>query len=90
MDRQDGALVPFAKTHTGNKHSHWANNYGRVHWDTYFSTCTTRVHPEGMQGRVLHPAEDRVISVRESARAQGFPNWAEFSGGIVDKYRQIG
>ena len=51
---------------------------------------TTKVDPEGFQGRVLHPEENRIISVRESARAQGFPDWAEFYGGIMDKYRQIG
>ena len=48
------------------------------------------MHPDGKQGRVLHPQEDRIISVRESARAQGFPDWAEFYGGIMDEYCQIG
>ena len=76
--------------HTANKHAHWANCYARVNWETYFSTCTTNVHPYAKQGRVLHPEEDRIISVRESARVQGFPDWAKFVGRILDKYRQTG
>ena len=90
MDRQDNTLVPFSMVHTGNRHGQWQNCYGRVHWDTYFSTCTTHVDPSGKQGRVLHPGEDRILSVRELARSQGFPDTTEFCGDIMDKYRQIG
>jgi DNA (cytosine-5)-methyltransferase 1 len=90
MDRQDYTLIPFALVHKAKNHSQWKNCYGRVHWDTYFSTTTTNIHPEGKQGRVLHPEQDRVLSVRECARSQGFPDYAEFCGSIHDKYKQIG
>ena len=46
--------------------------------------------PQGKQGQVIHPNQDRVISVRECARVQGFPDTYKFSGEIQAKYRQIG
>lgn len=42
------------------------------------------------QGRVLHPTQNRVVSVRECARSQGFPDSFRFYGTILDKHRQIG
>ena len=42
-----------------------------------------------IQGRVLHPEQHRVVSVRECARSQGFPDWFRFYGGILDKHRQV-
>ena len=40
------------------------------------------------QGPVIHPSHNRLVSVRECARAQGFPDDFIFSG--EDRYRQIG
>lgn len=42
------------------------------------------------QGRVLHPEQTRVVSVRECARSQGFPDTFRFYGSIQDKHRQVG
>jgi hypothetical protein len=42
------------------------------------------------QGRVLHPEQHRVVSVRECARSQGFPDTYKFFGSILDKHRQVG
>lgn len=42
------------------------------------------------QGRVLHPVQNRVVSVRECARSQGFSDSYRFFGAITDKHRQIG
>jgi len=42
------------------------------------------------QGRVLHPAQNRVVSVRECARSQGFSDSFRFYGTILDKHRQVG
>ena len=83
-------LIPWAMAHTANGHNHWSGLYARVHWESYFSTVVTGCHPEGKQGRVIHPEENRILSVREVARAQGFPDSAQFVGGLMDKYRQIG
>ena len=59
-------------------------------WDAPFSTVTTIPDPTKTQGRVLHPDQHRLITVRESARAQGFPDTYRFYGSLQDKYRQIG
>lgn len=63
---------------------------GRLCWNDVFSTIITSPEPTGKQGRVLHPSADRVISIRECARSQGFPDEYEFFGNISDRYRQIG
>lgn len=41
------------------------------------------------QGRVLHPEQHRVVSVRECARSQGFPDTYRFFGNVLDKHRQV-
>jgi DNA (cytosine-5)-methyltransferase 1 len=40
--------------------------------------------------RPLHPDEGRVISVREAARLQGFPDWFEFHPTKWQSFRMIG
>ena len=72
------------------RHNHWAGLYGRLAWDGFFSTTVTNPEPMGKQGRVLHPDQHRVVSVRECARSQGFPDWYLFEGNILDKHRQVG
>lgn len=41
------------------------------------------------QGRVLHPEQHRVVSVRECARSQGFPDTYRLFGNILDRHRQV-
>uniref|UniRef100_A0AAQ4Q520 DNA (cytosine-5)-methyltransferase n=1 Tax=Gasterosteus aculeatus aculeatus TaxID=481459 RepID=A0AAQ4Q520_GASAC len=89
-DRQFGTLIPWCLPHTGNRHNHWAGLYGRLEWDGFFSTTVTNPEPMGKQGRVLHPEQHRVVSVRECARSQGFPDTYRFFGNILDKHRQVG
>ena len=45
--------------------------------------------PMGKQGRVLHPEQHRLVSVRECARSQGFPDTYKFYGTTLDKHRQV-
>ena len=59
-----------------------------MYWDGTFNTILTEANP--YWGRVIHPEQDRVISVRESARAQGIPDKIHFSGSISEKYKQVG
>ena len=39
---------------------------------------------------MLHPQQSRVVSVRECARSQGFPDSYKFYGTVSDKYKQVG
>lgn len=56
--------------------------------------ATVPVGPEAFTVRMptsdMHPSQDRVISVREAARAQTFPDSLNFQGNIASKYRQVG
>ncbi|XP_033200860.1 DNA (cytosine-5)-methyltransferase PliMCI [Bombus vancouverensis nearcticus] len=90
MARQYNTLIPWCLPHTGRRHNHWAGLYGRLEWDGFFGTTITNPEPMGKQGRVLHPEQTRVVSVRECARSQGFPDSFRFYGNILDKHRQIG
>ena len=62
--------------------------FGRLRWDGRFSTILTS--PDPYWGAFIHPEQDRVISVRETARAQTFPDEFEFCGPLTSQYRQIG
>ena len=64
------------------------NRFGRLHWDGTFNTILTEVRM--YWSRVIHPEQDRVISVRESARAQGFRDAVRFFGALTSCYRQVG
>jgi len=89
-DKQQNTLIPWCLPHTSNRHNHWAGLYGRVDWDGFFSTTVTNPEPMGKQGRVLHPEQNRVVSIRECARSQGFPDTYMFFGNVLEKHRQIG
>ena len=63
---------------------------------------TDRIDPSRPAGTVLvgsaagggrphiHPSEPRVITVREGARLQSFPDWFVFHGNSTSQYRQVG
>ncbi|KAK7844971.1 dna (cytosine-5)-methyltransferase cmt2 [Quercus suber] len=38
----------------------------------------------------LHPEQDRILTIREYARLQGFPDYYRFCGTIKERYCQIG
>lgn len=66
----------------------YPNRFGRLHWEGTFNTILTRAFP--YWGAVFHPEQDRVLSVRESARAQGFPDGVQFAGPLSRRYIQVG
>ena len=86
---QKETLIPYFLAHSGARNNEYAGLCGRVEKDGVFPTVTTNPRPLGKQGRVLHPDQDRVCSVREFARAQGFPDHYKFCGTLAEKYRQV-
>ncbi len=58
---------------------------------TFDLPCPTIVTmPNHASTSLCHPTETRVLSVKEYARIQGFPDKWLFSGKISEKYKQIG
>eukprot|EP00877_Chromochloris_zofingiensis_P009059 jgi/Chrzof1/4406/Cz14g11270.t1 len=47
--------------------------FGRVWYDDIQSTVVTRAEPHNLQ--LVHPSQDRVLTIRENARCQGFPDY---------------
>ena len=84
MDKEKETIIPYFIVHTEARNNEYPGMYGRV-----FPTVTTDPRPTGKQGRVLHPDQDRVLSVREFARAQGFPDHYRFSGTLADLSRYM-
>jgi DNA (cytosine-5)-methyltransferase 1 len=52
--------------------------YGRMQWDQPSQTITTGFNTTG-RGRYIHPLRRTVITPREAARLQGFPDWFSFA-----------
>ena len=89
-DKQTDTFMPWAFPHTADRHNHWKEVMGRAPWEGIFKTTITDPEPLGKQGQVIHPEQDRLLSVREFARSQGFPDSFQFSGTIRDRHREIG
>ncbi|XXG78106.1 hypothetical protein AAC387_Pa08g2120 [Persea americana] len=62
--------------------------FGRLWWDETVATVFTRVDSHNQT--VLHPVQDRVLTVRECARLQGFHDYYKLCGTVKERYRQIG
>ncbi|XP_077236281.1 DNA (cytosine-5)-methyltransferase CMT3-like [Tasmannia lanceolata] len=62
--------------------------FGRLWWDQTVPTVVTR--PEPHNQRILHPEQDRVLSIRENARLQGFPDYYKLFGPVKERYIQVG
>ncbi|GLC48233.1 hypothetical protein PLESTB_000073500 [Pleodorina starrii] len=83
-------LVPFCLPRTAHRHNGWRGLYGRLDPEGHFPTATTDPYPMGKVGQVLHPSQDRIVSVRECARSQGFPDHFQFYGDASRRHRQVG
>ena len=60
----------------------------RLSWDFPCPTLVTM--PNHASTSLCHPEEVRVLSVREYARIQEFPDYWTFCGKTAEKYKQIG
>uniref|UniRef100_A0A453MQU2 DNA (cytosine-5-)-methyltransferase n=1 Tax=Aegilops tauschii subsp. strangulata TaxID=200361 RepID=A0A453MQU2_AEGTS len=58
--------------------------FGRLWWDETVPTVVTSANPHSQ--RILHPSQARVLTVRENARLQGFPDYYRLDGPIKERY----
>jgi len=83
--------IPHALLPAGMKRARRSDHtrrYGRLDPDGIASTILTKCDPHW--GTYFHPKQDRVISVREAARLQSFPDGICFYGSLADQYQQVG
>jgi DNA (cytosine-5)-methyltransferase 1 len=83
--------IPFELLPSGMKRARRSDHtkrYGRLHLDELASTILTKCDPHW--GAFIHPTQERVLSVREAARLQSFPDTVEFMGSITEQYEQVG
>lgn len=70
------------------RRSDHTKRYGRLHPNGLCSTILTKCDPHW--GAFIHPEQDRVLSVREAARIQSFPDTYHFYGSMQQQYEQVG
>ncbi|TFK17694.1 S-adenosyl-L-methionine-dependent methyltransferase [Coprinopsis marcescibilis] len=79
-------------SHSGRKR--WrTKQYLRLDRKGFFATTVTNVDPTAKQSRILHPTCRRIVTVRELARSQGFPDSFVFESNndnVITMHRQIG
>lgn len=63
--------------------------YGRLTWDRPSYTISTFFSRPG-NGCFIHPVADRLISIREAARLQSFPDSYSFAGPMRSRFVQVG
>ncbi|KAK7693946.1 hypothetical protein QCA50_003520 [Cerrena zonata] len=90
------AELAITREKVANNPSAYASMYGRLDGDSTFKTVMTTVKPNQKGGHNLHPNQKRILTVRECARCQGFPDNYKFLSEaegpkmIAHQYKQIG
>ena len=67
----------------------YSGAYGRLTETMVAPTITRWVFHPG-SGRWGHPRDKRLITIREAARLQGFPDWFRFDGSYIQQAAQLG
>jgi len=83
--------VPIALLPAGMRRARRCDHtkrYGRLRWNGLASTILTKCDLHW--GAYIHPEQNRVLTVREAARFQSFPDWFHFSGSRTEQYVQVG
>ncbi|MFC5480456.1 DNA cytosine methyltransferase [Massilia suwonensis] len=70
------------------KRSDHTKRYGRLEPQGIASTILTKCDPHW--GAYIHPTQHRILSVREAARLQSFPDRVRFCGSLSEQYEQVG
>lgn len=83
-------LIPRFLPNSANRNNQWKGLFGRLDWKGNFPTSVTDPQPTRKVGMCFHPNQDRIVTVRECARSQGFLDSYKFAGNIQHKHRQIG
>ncbi|XP_047266755.1 DNA (cytosine-5)-methyltransferase 1 isoform X2 [Capsicum annuum] len=77
----DAERVPdYAMSFVGGNSS---KPFGRLWCDETVLTVVTRYEPHNQT--IIHPVQDRVLTIRENARLQGFPDYYELTGPIKER-----
>ena len=87
----ESVLNRFAQTAPGTVEV--ISRFPRLAWEGHCPTLRAGTGSDkgGFQAmRPIHPQEPRVITVREAARLQGFPDWFVFHPTIWHSFRMIG
>lgn len=87
----DVVVERFAATSPGDREP--ISRFVRLHEQGIAATIRAGSTPDRgsfSAPRPIHPALPRVISVREAARLQGFPDWFRFSAAKWHGFRQVG
>lgn len=83
--------LPYSLLPAGMKQARRCDHtkrYGRLRKDGLASTILTKCDLHW--GAYIHPEQDRVLTVREAARLQAFPDWFVFNGPKTEQYVQVG
>ena len=73
----------FSHVKEGQNYGVFRSNFVKFKMDGFARTITK-------SGRYIHPVYNRIMSVREVARIQSFPDEFVFAGSINQMYQQIG
>jgi DNA (cytosine-5)-methyltransferase 1 len=85
-------LTPHLRRMVSGKYGsggHVKNIYGRLSWEEACGTVVAGIDKITC-GRFVHPVEHRLLTPRECARLQSFPDEFRFFGSLVGQYYQIG
>jgi len=89
MDLPKSTIAKSARLRQIKKSGGRTTYYGRLDDSLPSYTINTYFNRPG-NGTFIHPTQDRLISMREAARLQSFPDSYRFMGSPSSRYKQIG